>query len=102
MEQRMTEWGANNTPLSFIPPEAYNKDMITPLADGQPPIRYPLDPIALDVTMEEHLELLRSPKKCLALGIDITNERLIYEEKRQWNGFPPLPDIDPREEVDVQ
>jgi hypothetical protein len=73
----------------------------TPLSPGQEPIRYPLDPVSIDVTMEEHLDLLRSPKKCLALGIDITYERMIYEHRRQWNGFPPLPDIDPREEVDV-
>jgi hypothetical protein len=100
MDLPMTEWGANNAPLSFIPEEAYNKDMITPLADGQDPPRYPLDPISIDVTMQEHLELLKSPRKCLALGIDITYERMVYEERRQWNGFPPLPDIDPNEEID--
>jgi len=84
--------------------KSYNKYMTapTPQAPGQPPVRYPLDPVSIDVTLEEHLELLKSPRKCLALGIDITYERMIYEHRRQWNGFPPLPDIDPREEVDVQ
>lgn len=73
----------------------------TPLAADQGPHRYPLDPVSIDVTLEEHLELLKSPKKCLALGIDLMTERLIYAEKRQWNSFPPLPDIDPNEEIDV-
>ncbi len=100
----MNEWGANNTPLGFIPPEAYNKDMTTPTpqAPGHEPIRYPLDPISIDVTLEEHLDLLRSPKKCLALGIDITEERAKYDGVQEWHGWPPLPDIDPQEEVDVQ
>lgn len=74
----------------------------TPQAPGQPPIRHPLDPVNIDVTLEEHLDLLRSPKKCLALGIDITEERAKYDSVQAWHGWPPLPDIDPSEEIDVQ
>lgn len=75
--------------------------MITPLSEVQGEPRYPLDPVSIDVTMAEHIELLKSPKKCLRLGIDITYERMIYEHRRQYNGFPPLPDIDPNEEIDI-
>lgn len=73
----------------------------TPLADGQEPLPVRLFPINIDVTLEQHLDLLKSPKKCLALGIDITFERMMYEHRRAFNDMPPLPDIDPNEEIDV-
>jgi hypothetical protein len=59
-----------------------------------------LDPTSMEVTKEEYLELIVSPKKCMALGIDNTYERRVYTERRQWQDWPPLPPIDPNEEID--
>ena len=47
----------------------------------------------IDVTMEEHLEILKSPKKCEELGVDFMYERMIYDHQRKYNNFPPLPEI---------
>lgn len=52
----------------------------------------------VEVTMKQHLDLLASPKKCNILGVDNTYERMVYENQREWWGFPELPDIDPNEE----
>lgn len=62
--------------------------------------RYTLEPMCLDVTLGEHLELLKSPKKCLAIGLDVTTERARYQTIHEWYGWPPLPPIDPSEEID--
>jgi len=52
----------------------------------------------VEVTLEQHLELLASPKKCDLLGVDNTNERLVYEARREWFGWPETPPINPDEE----
>jgi len=52
----------------------------------------------IEVTVEQHLELLASPRKCNLLGIDNTNERLVYGHKHEWYGWPEMPPINPEEE----
>lgn len=52
----------------------------------------------IEVTLKQHLELLASPRKSNLLGIDNTEERLIYEHRHEWYGWPPIPPIDPSEE----
>lgn len=54
---------------------------------------------AIEVTIEEHLELLASPKKCDKLGLDNTYEREVYSHRHEWYGWPPCPPIDPDEEL---
>jgi len=56
----------------------------------------------IEVTMQQHLELLASPKKCDKLGVDCTNERQVYEARREWYGWPEMPPIDPEEEIQNQ
>jgi hypothetical protein len=52
----------------------------------------------IEVTMRQHLDLLASPKKCNILGIDNTYERTVYGHQHEWYNWPPLPEIDPKEE----
>lgn len=52
----------------------------------------------VEVTLEQHLELLASPKKCDKLGVDNTSERLVYDSRREWFGWPEMPPINPDEE----
>lgn len=60
--------------------------------------RHMLFTCGIEVTIKQHLELLQSPKKCNLLGVDNTQERLIYGHKYEWYGFPEMPPIDPNEE----
>lgn len=55
----------------------------------------------IEVTIEQHLDLLASPKKCDKLGVDNTHERLVYGHQHEWFGWPLMPDIDPNEEMYV-
>ena len=62
------------------------------------PERHFLFTSGIEVTLDEHLELLASPKKCNLLGIDNTEERLVYSHRHEWYGWPSLPEINPGEE----
>ena len=62
------------------------------------PSRHHLLTSSIEVTMDQHLALLTSPKKCNALGVDNTYERLIYGHRHEWYGWPEMPEIDPNEE----
>ena len=56
----------------------------------------------VEVTMEQHLELLASPKKCNLLGVDNAFERMVYEHQHEWFDWPPIPEIDPNDEMYIQ
>ena len=62
-------------------------------------MRHMLLTCGVEVTLEEHLSLLASPKKCYALGVDNTLERSVYAVQHDWYGWPEMPDIDPDEEI---
>lgn len=66
--------------------------------DPDEPERHYLLTAGIEVTMEQHLELLASPKKCNVLGVDNTNERLVYGHQHEWYDWPEMPEIDPNEE----
>ena len=62
------------------------------------PKRHPMLTSSIEVTMEQHLELLASPRKCNKMGVDNTHERLVYGHQHEWYDWPPMPEIDPNEE----
>ncbi len=69
-----------------------------PMVEGEEPSMHTLFTCGVEVTMDQHLELLASPRKCNLLGVDNTNERIIYEHRREWFGWPEMPPINPDEE----
>lgn len=71
-----------------------------PLIEGPEPNTHMLLTCGIEVTVEQHLELLESPKKCDLLGLDNTYERLVYGQRHEWFGWPEMPEIDPNEEID--
>lgn len=65
--------------------------------DNDPPVHM-LFTCGIEVTLAQHLELLASPRKCNLLGVDNTNERIVYEHRHGWYGWPEIPPINPEEE----
>jgi len=74
-------------------------DNDVPNVDEDDVERHLLFTCGIAVTLDEHLALLQSPKKCDLLGIDNTYEREVYGHRHEWYGWPELPPIDPNEEV---
>lgn len=69
-----------------------------PMVEGEEPNTHFMFTVGVEVTLEQHLELLASPKACNLLGADNTNERIIYKHRREWYGWPEAPPINPGEE----
>lgn len=69
-----------------------------PMVEGEEPNTHMLFTCGVEVTLEQHLALLSSPKACNLLGVDNTDERTIYEHRHEWYGWPELPPINPDEE----
>lgn len=69
--------------------------------EGEYEKTHTLYPWGIDVTIEEHLQFLSSPKKCHSYGVDNTYLRLEYVQKREGEGWPEMPEIDPAEEVEL-